>query len=65
MTVTKDTIISDILAMDDSTAKLFMDFCMACIGCPASRSETLEQACSVHGEDVEELVDRLNKHINA
>ena len=31
------------------------------LGCPASR-ETLEQACDVHGTDVDDLVEKLNAH---
>ena len=33
---------------------------MHCVGCPASAGETLEEACAVHGIDVEEAVDILN-----
>ena len=42
--VTKDTIIGDILDMDKTTAPFFMEMGMHCLGCPASRGETLEQA---------------------
>ena len=35
---------------------------MHCLGCPASRGETLEQACDVHGTDVDDLVEKLNAH---
>ena len=34
---------------------------MHCIGCPAHTVETLEEACSVHGIDVDALVEELNK----
>lgn len=63
MTVTKDTIIGDILDMDDSTAPLFLAIGMHCLGCPASRGETLEQACAVHGTNADELVQKLNEHM--
>ena len=29
-------------------------------GCPASQMETLEEACEVHGIDVEDVVEKLN-----
>ena len=58
--VTKDTIIGDILDMDKTTAPFFMEMGMHCLGCPASRGETLEQAAMVHGQDVNELVSQLN-----
>ena len=48
MTITKDTIIGDILTIAPQTAPLFMNIGMHCLGCPASRGETVEQACMVH-----------------
>ena len=33
---------------------------MHCLGCPASQEETIEEACEVHGIDVEELLTKLN-----
>lgn len=63
--ITKDTIIGDILDLDTTTAPLFMEIGMHCLGCPASRGETLEQACYVHGTNVDELVAKLNAHIGA
>lgn len=61
--ITKDTIIGDILDMDTSTAPFFLQMGMHCLGCPASRGETVEQACMVHGVDWQELVDALNEHL--
>lgn len=63
MKVTKDTIIGDVLNFDESTAEYFFSIGMHCLGCPASRGETIEQACEVHGVDCGELVDRLNEHL--
>jgi len=62
--VTKDSIIGDILDHDPTTAEYFFAMGMHCLGCPASRGESVEQACEVHGVSVDELVDKLNKHIN-
>ena len=64
MTVTKDTLIGDILDTDRTTATYFMEMGMHCLGCPASRAETLAEACEVHGVDCNELVDKLNAHCN-
>lgn len=60
MTITKDTVIGDILDHDSSVAPIFLDMGMHCLGCPASRGETLEQAAMVHGQNVDELVSKLN-----
>ncbi|MGI6577925.1 MAG: DUF1858 domain-containing protein [Eubacteriales bacterium] len=58
--ITKDTIISDILRINPDAARILMEIGMHCLGCPASRAETLEQACQVHGVDVDEILDRIN-----
>lgn len=60
MTITKDTVIGDILDTDQSVAPIFLNMGMHCLGCPASRGETLEQAAMVHGQDVNALVQQLN-----
>ncbi len=65
MTITKKTIIGDILDADGSVAPLFLAIGMHCLGCPASRSETIEEACMVHGTDADELVAKLNAHFGA
>lgn len=61
--VTKDTIIGDILQLDGQTARFFLEIGMHCLGCPASRGETLEQACMVHGVDADELLEKINNHL--
>ena len=61
--ITKDTLIGDILTLDSTTAPYFLEMGMHCLGCPASRGETLEQTCMVHGVSVDELLKKLNDHI--
>ena len=65
MVVTKDSMIGDVLDFDRTTATYFMEMGMHCLGCPASRGETIEQACAVHGVDCEEIVKKLNEHLAA
>ncbi|MGI6153720.1 MAG: DUF1858 domain-containing protein [Christensenellaceae bacterium] len=64
MDITKNAIIGDILNYDTGTAKFFSDMGMQCLGCPASRSESIEQACAVHGANPDELVGKLNGYLN-
>ncbi len=52
--------IGDILETNPEKAEILLDAGMHCLGCPASQAETLEEACDVHGIDVEELVKKLN-----
>ena len=60
--ITKDTVIGDVIDMDPETAPYFLAIGMHCLGCPASRSETIGEACAVHGTDADELVANLNNH---
>ena len=64
MTVTKDTIIGDILDADRGTAPYFLAMGMHCLGCPAARGETLGEACAVHGVEANDLVAQLNAHFS-
>ena len=63
--ITKDTIISEILNIDIDLAKYLLEIGMHCIGCPASSGESLEQACDVHGSDLDDLIDKMNSHLEA
>ncbi len=62
MVITRQTNLGEILDADRSTATYFLEIGMHCLGCPASRSENIEQACMVHGTDADALVEKLNKH---
>ncbi len=59
-TVSRNTIIGDILDMDETVAPIFLSIGMHCLGCPSARGETLEQACAVHGVDCDELIAKVN-----
>lgn len=65
MKVTKQSIIGDILDVDINTAQFFFEIGMHCLGCPASRGESIEQACAVHGTDADALVDKINKYFES
>ena len=58
--VTKNTMIGELLQINENIAPVLLNIGMHCLGCPSSRGETVEQACMVHGVDVEELVGKLN-----
>lgn len=59
--VTKDSIIGDVLDACPDSAELFMEIGMHCLGCPASRGESIEAACQVHGTDADDLVASINE----
>lgn len=58
--ITKDTLIGDIL---DADRGYFLEMGMHCLGCPSARGESIEQACMVHGVDVNSLVDEINDYL--
>ena len=63
MEITKNSLIGDILDADPETAPYFLEMGMHCLGCPASRGESIEDACMVHGVSADELVTKLNATI--
>ncbi len=65
MQVTKDSIIGDVLDFNAGTAKFFFEIGMHCLGCPASRGESIADACAVHGTNADELVRKLNEFLSA
>jgi hybrid cluster-associated redox disulfide protein len=58
--ITKSSVIGDVLDSAPQTANMFLEIGMHCLGCPASRGETIEEACAVHGTDADALVSRIN-----
>lgn len=62
MVVKKTTKIGEILDADKGVAPFFLNMGMHCLGCPSARNESIEQACMVHGVDVDELVDEINNY---
>lgn len=62
-TIDKTMIIADILDAHPDTASFFLEIGMHCLGCPASRGESVEQACMVHGTDADQLVGKINQFL--
>lgn len=58
--VTGDMIIADIIRVDEDIVPILMESGMHCIGCPSSMAETLEEACYVHGMDIDMLLLDIN-----
>jgi len=63
--ITKDTLLWDVLRMDEGTVPFFTEIGMHCLGCPSMRFETVGAACAVHGVDADEFVDRLNDYLES
>ena len=56
----KDTKIGELLEKAPEKADILLEAGMHCLGCLAATEETLEEACEVHGIDVEEILKKLN-----
>lgn len=63
--ITKNMTVGEILDLDRDTATFFLNMGMHCLGCPASRGETLAQACMVHGVDADKLEKQINEFLAA
>ena len=62
--VTKDTMIGDLLQIDQNVAPILLNIGMHCLGCPSSQMETIEEAAMVHGLDPDDLVVEINTFID-
>ena len=59
--VTSDMTIGEILELrGEEVAPILLEMGMHCLGCPSSQMETLEEACQVHGVDVNEILNKIN-----
>lgn len=63
MTVTKDTIIGDVVMENQDIAPILMNSGLHCLGCVMATGETIEEACMVHGLDADELVNSINEFL--
>ena len=63
--ITKDTIIGEILDLDQTTAPFFLEMGMHCLGCPSARGETVEEACMVHGVNADDFLKQVNHFLEA
>ena len=59
--IEKTTKIGELLEKWPEKAEILLEAGMHCLGCPASQAETLEEACAVHGIDVDELLKKINE----
>ena len=58
--IKKTTLIGELLNQYPEKADILLEAGMHCLGCPAAQGESLEEACAVHGIDVNEVVEKLN-----
>ncbi|MDU5111080.1 MAG: DUF1858 domain-containing protein [Clostridium sp.] len=59
--ITKDMTIGEVVKMKENAPQILMSFGMGCIGCPSAQAETIADAAMVHGLNLQDLLDALNK----
>ncbi|MGN0495718.1 MAG: DUF1858 domain-containing protein [Lachnospiraceae bacterium] len=63
MEITKKTTMGEMLQYDMGIAYILMEAGMHCVGCPSSVGESLEEACAVHGLDVDEVFADIQAYL--
>lgn len=53
--------IGEVIKANPDKAEVLMSFGMGCVGCPSAQAETIEEAAMVHGLNLDELIEALNK----
>ena len=61
MKIDKDTKIGELMEQAPEKVDILLEAGMHCIGCPAWQEETIEEACMVHGIDVDEVLEKINE----
>ena len=65
MQISKDMLIGELVQMNEAIPAMLMRAGMHCLGCPSAQTESLEEACMVHGIDCDSLVDNMNQVLAA
>lgn len=63
MEITRETLISEIVANCPEAMPAFQAIGMHCMGCALASGESLEQACMAHGVDPDEFLIELNAYL--
>lgn len=59
--ITKDMTIGEVVSSDPTKAEVLMSFGMGCVGCPSAQAETIAEAATVHGLNLDDLLEALNR----
>ena len=61
--ITEDTMLMELIQIDDGIADILMEMGMHCLGCALAHGETLGQAAAVHGIAPQVMVDKVNAYL--
>jgi hybrid cluster-associated redox disulfide protein len=62
-TISRDSILIEVLENAPQTAPFFNAIGMHCLTCVLATDETIEQACAVHGFDVDDFIEQVNSFL--
>ena len=54
------TMIGELLQIDQEVVPILLEIGMHCLGCPSSQMETIAEAAMVHGYEPDSVVERIN-----
>lgn len=63
MKISKEMTIGEVVRNYPESVEILFSFGMGCVGCPSAQAETIEEACKVHGIDVDEVIKALNESV--
>ncbi len=63
MEITKATTMGQMLDYDLGIADVLVKAGMHCVGCPSFIHEPLEEACQVHGLDVDRVLQSIHQYL--
>ena len=58
--ITENTLIFDAIQINPNAGEILMNYGMHCLGCALAHGETVGEAASVHGADLEKMLEDLN-----
>ena len=61
--INKDTMIGELLNIDEGIAPILLEIGMHCLYCPSSQMESVGEAAVVHGYEPDDLVNRINTYL--
>jgi len=63
--IKKDMPLNEVLMENEKASEILFEAGLACVGCPMSMQETIEQGCLAHGmgeKQIDELITKLNSN---
>lgn len=63
MKILREMTTGEVVRNYPESVEILFSFGMGCVGCPSAQAETIEEACKVHGINVDEVIKALNESV--